>query len=230
MKKGLVSVIIPVYNDQEYLNRTLLSLKKQSYDDMEIIVVDDGSQIPIKVDDTNSKLIRQKNAGAPAARNRGVQDAKGEFIIWIDADTIAKKEMIQTMVAALRADDTASFCYANFYFGKVLMRAKPFSLKTLQKKNYIVSMSLVRAKDVIKWDESLHRFQDWDYFLTLAKAGKKGVWIDDILFTIEPKQHGMSTWIPRWAYWWPFCLLPQFRQQVREYNDAKRIIFKKHGL
>lgn len=226
----LVSIIIPVYNDQGYLDKTIASLNKQSYNNIEIIIIDDGSKQ--KITKPKSKfevtVIRQKNAGAPAARNRGQQKVKGEFILFLDADVTLDKYMIEHLVSALKNNKQAAFSYCNYYFGKGLMISGKFSLKKLQKINYISTMSLIRSKNLITWDESLKRFQDWDYWLRVANSGGVGVWVDMILFHIEEKSHGMSEWIPRWGYWWPFRLLARFKKAVISYNKAKEVITNKY--
>ena len=88
-----ISVIIPVYNAEKYLNKTLESTLKQSLKDIEVICVDDGStdssveiiQSFIKKDD-RVKLIRQNNQHAGSARNTGLKEAQGEYIHFMDAD------------------------------------------------------------------------------------------------------------------------------------------------
>ncbi|HCM53574.1 MAG TPA: hypothetical protein DIS59_01340 [Candidatus Magasanikbacteria bacterium] len=109
------------------------------------------------------------------------------------------------------------------------MPARTFDVQSLQKRNYIHTSSLIRRKDVIAWDESLKKFQDWDYFLTLAEQGKTGVWIDEYLFDIETGGT-MSEWLPRFAYFMPFKWLPGISRKVKKYEGAKYIIQAKHHL
>jgi glycosyltransferase involved in cell wall biosynthesis len=86
-----VSIIIPLYNKGAFIDRALASIAAQTFSDYEVIVVDDGSSDdgPGNVEqqtDPRIQLIRQANAGPGAARNRGLQDARGEFIAFLDAD------------------------------------------------------------------------------------------------------------------------------------------------
>ena len=88
---ALFSVIIPLYNKGEYIKRTLESVVSQTVKDIEIIVVDDGStddggSIVIGFSDPRIVLIQQRNAGASAARNRGVEHARSDFLAFLDAD------------------------------------------------------------------------------------------------------------------------------------------------
>ena len=82
--KGCVSIIIPVFNNQEALNKALVSISEQSYKSLEIIVVDDGSSPSITVSNTDVKLLKQANLGAPVARNKGLESSTGEFVVFWD--------------------------------------------------------------------------------------------------------------------------------------------------
>ncbi|MBT5820287.1 MAG: glycosyltransferase family 2 protein [Candidatus Magasanikbacteria bacterium] len=247
-----VSIVIPVYNHAETLYSCLMSVRKQVYQHIEVIIVDDGSDIPISSDkqkiqslgfisveekgqEENAqcftmRIVRQKNAGAPAARNAGFSYAKGEYILFLDADIICRPDMVQKMVETLEEDASASIAYSNFYFGKKKMPAQMFDTHTLKKRNYISTMSLIRHKDFPGFDTTLSRFQDWDLWLTMAEKEKRGVWIDAYLFQAIPHAFGISTWLPRWAYDKPWKYIPGVRNKVRRFERAKKIIENKHHL
>lgn len=85
------SIVIPLYNKQEYVKATLLSVIYQSFREFEVIVIDDGStdastKIVESLDDSRIRLIRQDNGGPSTARNRGIKEAKGKYIAFLDAD------------------------------------------------------------------------------------------------------------------------------------------------
>ncbi|PIR76404.1 MAG: hypothetical protein COU32_02205 [Candidatus Magasanikbacteria bacterium CG10_big_fil_rev_8_21_14_0_10_42_10] len=227
----MISVVIPYYNHKEALQRSLASLQAQTFQDIEVIIVDDGSENKLEIGDSemNIHLVHQENKGAPSTRNKGFELSKGEYVIFWDADLIAKPDMLATMQDALEKNIDASFVYSNFIFGKKKMAAQPFDITSLKQQNYIHSSSLIRRKDAITWDESLKKFQDWDYFLTLVEQGKKGVWIDKYLFEIETGGT-MSEWLPRFAYHAPFKWLPGIAKRVQKYERAKKIIQKKHHV
>lgn len=115
--KPLVSVIIPVYNIPEYVLKCLESIARQSYENLEIIVVDDGSTDESgKICDEFSKqdkrvtVFHQKNGGLSSARNFGILKAKGEFIALIDGDDFVKKDFIQAMVNVMKDDVDVAIC------------------------------------------------------------------------------------------------------------------------
>ena len=103
--KGLVSVIIPVYNVEEYLRKCLDSVINQTYTNLEIICIDDGTQDNCGAildeyaqKDSRIIVIHQENAGVAAARNRGLDIAKGEYIAFVDSDDWLEPECYETMV------------------------------------------------------------------------------------------------------------------------------------
>ena len=80
------------------------------------------------------------------------------------------------------------------------------------------------------FDEKLARFQDWDLWLTIAKRGGVGVWIDKELFRVEPRSAGISRWLPRVMYWIPWQWLGFIPKEISKYRDAEAIVRKKHGI
>ena len=110
-----VSIIVPVYNAERWIGRTLESALAQTFKDTEVIVVDDGSQ------DGSAEVvrrypvqyIRQENAGQAAALNAGLAVAQGEFIAFLDSDDLWKPEKLTACVAALRARPDAVLVYTN---------------------------------------------------------------------------------------------------------------------
>ncbi len=233
----MISIIIPVYNHQDALERALASIEHQTCKDIEVIVVDDGSRFEVNLQSFfakqkivfNLNFIRQKNKGAPAARNRGFELSKGEYVIFWDAEVVGEPEMLEKMLGVLEKNPEVSFVYSNFYFGKKKMPAQQFNNVKIQQCNYIHSTSLIRRKDFIRWDEKLRRFQDWDLWLTMAEQGKSGVWIDEYLFCVETGGT-MSTWLPKMAYKKPWRWLPGIAGKVKAYEEAKLIVLEKHGL
>jgi glycosyltransferase involved in cell wall biosynthesis len=109
-----VSCIVPAYNAQAYLRQTLESVLAQSGAELEVIVVDDGS-----VDRTAKiaasfgqqiQFISQANAGVTAARNRGLDQARGEYIAFMDADDLCRPNKLALQLAAFAADPNLEMC------------------------------------------------------------------------------------------------------------------------
>jgi glycosyltransferase involved in cell wall biosynthesis len=176
------------------------------------------------------RLIRQKNSGAPAARNRGFAESSGQYVIFWDADVVAEPDMLAKMLQALESNKTAAYAYCNFYMGYKKMKAQEYSLPSLQTCNFICTMSLLRREAFPGFDESLRRFQDWDLWLTIAERGGSGVWVPEFLFRIIQHGGSMSSWLPSFAYKSPWKYLPIIRGQVRRYHEAEQVVRQKHFL
>ena len=134
-----VSVIIPVYNTEQYLERCVSSLKQQSLADIEIILVDDGSRAECAAmcdayaaEDSRIKVIHKANAGAGMARNTGLEQATGEYIGFVDSDDYAVPEMYGDLYEAAVQYD-ADLVMSGFYFvgGNMFDRAGETTAKTL---------------------------------------------------------------------------------------------------
>lgn len=100
-----ISIIIPVYNSEKFLDACVCSVINQTYNNLEIILVDDGSTDNSgalcdkwKVTDSRIKVIHQKNQGVSAARNHGLETATGDFISFIDSDDVVEPEMYELLM------------------------------------------------------------------------------------------------------------------------------------
>lgn len=116
--KELVSVIIPFYNEEQYIGDCLISLIKQTYKNIEIICVDDGSTDKgamivkaIQQSDSRISLIQQENMNAGTARNVGFSKAKGEYVLFLDSDDFFSPLMVERMLnKALSTNSDIVFC------------------------------------------------------------------------------------------------------------------------
>lgn len=109
----MISVIVPVYKVEKYLDQCVASIVSQSFSDLEIILVDDGSpdNCPAMCDawakrDSRIRVIHKENGGLSDARNAGMAAAKGSFIGFVDSDDIIPPEMYQVLFSLLKQDDS----------------------------------------------------------------------------------------------------------------------------
>ena len=125
MEKGLVSVIIPVYNTEKYLAECLDSLAAQTYTDFEAILINDGStdQSPAICDgyaarDGRFRVIHKTNGGASSARNAGLDEAKGDYLLFLDSDDRIRPEAIEKLLNKAEAEDADLVFFEAETFGE----------------------------------------------------------------------------------------------------------------
>ncbi|MBU0679031.1 MAG: glycosyltransferase family 2 protein [Verrucomicrobia bacterium] len=111
----LVSVIVPVFNGEEYVGETLASIRAQTYSPVELIVIDDGStdlSVAIAAEYSPDQLIVQSNAGVAEARNHALKKANGEFVAFLDQDDLWAPAALEVQAGLLMENPAAgiSFC------------------------------------------------------------------------------------------------------------------------
>lgn len=136
-----ISVIVPIYNADKYLARCIESIVNQTYHNLEIILVDDGSvDQSLKIceqyakNDTRIKIIYQHNQGVSVARNNGISHANGEYVCFVDADDFVSEDYCQNLVELIKRDksDIAVTTY-NFYHDDAYFINLNFTSKQLIK-------------------------------------------------------------------------------------------------
>lgn len=120
----MVSIIIPLYNKEETVAQTLTCVFQQTYQDFEVVVVDDGSTdqsaaIVDRFTDSRIRLIKQKNGGVSAARNRGIAEARGEYVAFLDADDEWKPDYLSSQMELVRKYPQCSVFASNYEFRNV---------------------------------------------------------------------------------------------------------------
>jgi glycosyltransferase involved in cell wall biosynthesis len=201
----LVSVVIPCYNYARYLPEAVESVVRQTYDNWEIIIVNDGSTdntqkvaegLIVKYAKQKIQLINQANSGQPAAvRNAGIAVAHGEFILPLDADDKIAPTFLEKTVAVLKDSPKVGVAYTHIqHFGtlKSVYQCGTFCTETLVRDNILPYASLYRRR---LWQETGgYRtnvgYEDWDFWLTLAEKGVLGLLVPEPLFFY--RKHGVS--------------------------------------
>lgn len=177
-----VSIVIPHRKDSD-CKITLDSLQKQTFTDFKVIMSPD----------TDGK-------GANWARNEGFKRVDTEFVLFSDDDINWHPDALQTLYDTLIDHPEASYSYGAF---EVTLNGVPqlvegnqeFSKELLLMKNYITTMSLIRTKDFLGFDENIKRFQDWDLWLHMLMVGMEGVYCHKILFSTEERM-GITHTVP----------------------------------
>jgi glycosyltransferase involved in cell wall biosynthesis len=182
-----VSVIIPTYNGGKFLPEAIDSALKQSVNSIEIIVVDDGSidgtpQL-LKDYDRQIKYIYQENKGVSAARNRGLTEASGEYIAFLDADDVWLPKKLEKQIALLDDNRNAGFVYCDNVFVDAERRPIADYNRKVELKDgridinlfcnfFMITSGVVMRRGCLEtigiFDETLSVGEDYDFFLRLA--------------------------------------------------------------
>jgi glycosyltransferase involved in cell wall biosynthesis len=182
-----VSVIIPAYNSEKTIKETIESVLNQSFTDLELIIINDGSQdstleVITQISDSRIKVFSFPNAGGNVSRNRGLHLAVGEFVSFLDADDLWTPDKLQSQLNALQENVTAKVAYSWTDYidenGEFILSGKRVNVNENVYENLLLnnflengSNPLICRKALITlggFDESLSAAQDWDMWLRLA--------------------------------------------------------------
>jgi glycosyltransferase involved in cell wall biosynthesis len=202
-----VSVVIPCYNQAEWLPDAVESVVGQTFADWEIVVVDDGSTdatsevatgLMQSHGDRRIRLVRQENGGLPAARNTGIANARGRYILPLDADDEIAPEMLARCVALLESQESIAIAYTDVQrFGDEhdLTRAPDFDPIGLPIDNQLSYCSLYRRE---VWDDvggyntnMVPGYEDWDFWIGSVERGYCARRIPEALFRYRIRQDSM---------------------------------------
>lgn len=202
----LVSVMIPYYNCKEYIAETIASVEAQSYPDIEIIVIDDGSRQEdaaylqnLLAGKSHIRFAVQPNCGVAAARNHAARLASGKYFLFLDADDTILPEYIEKCVNVLENDATCKLVYpqAEFFDAQSGVWELPAyeGFKSLLLGNRFIITSLHRAADYAEldgFDETFKTHEDWDYWIRLLQHGGGVCKIPEVLFRYRKRQDRSS--------------------------------------
>ena len=122
MENNLISIIVPIYNSENYIKKCLDSILAQTYSNLEVILIDDGSTDnsynickDYQKKDNRIVLLQQKNAGVSRARNHGLEVAKGEYIGFVDSDDYIEPEMYEILLNSI-IESNSKIAICNYYY------------------------------------------------------------------------------------------------------------------
>ena len=222
MSEPKVSVVIPTYNRINYLARAIESALRQTYSNIEIVVVDDGS-----TDKTEELLkkyvgrivyIYQPNQGAASARNKGIDAAKGEFIAFLDSDDYFYPDNVEKKIDRLFGDQNCGWIHSNWQYvspdGGILENgAHKFRHNNkcvegeifpelLKSRNFIATDSVVISKEILTqtggFDDSIPSQEEYDLWLRLAIKNEVR-YISEPLLYVTRQSGSLSSDFMKWA-------------------------------
>lgn len=202
MTKNKISIIIPCYNDHLYLEEAVQSASAQTWENKEIILVDDGSNVETKnviksLEYLVDILITQENQGVSAARNNGIKAATGDYILVLDSDDYFDSSFCEKAINNFQTKNEIVLitCYTRWFEETGQFKIfKPLGGKIphLLFNNIAMGSSIFKKRDWKKvngYDEQMNLgYEDWEYYIRLHKDGGETYVIPEVLFHYRKKE------------------------------------------
>lgn len=203
----LVSVVITCYNDAEFIEEAVQSILNQTHPNIEIILVDDGSDektknVLTKLTPTVSKLITQTNKGQSAGRNTGIAAANGEFILVLDSDDYFENSFIEKALKIIIENPEIELVTCDAFIHEVSGAILNYSsnggdIKTFIQYSAALGNSMFRKnswKVTGGYDEDMRKgWEDWEFFIRLLTKGGKAYVIQEPLFHYRRRVHSTTS-------------------------------------
>lgn len=211
----LVSIVIAAYNIEKYVSQTIESALNQTYKNIEVIIVNDGSTDGTSniietyaKKDTRIVIFNQANKGVSAARNAGFKIAKGEYFCIVDADDIMLPIKIESQVDFLENNSSADFAYSKVYYfidgTHAIYRHDLATIsgahvyeKLLQYGNFIYTSTVFFRRNVFDqfggFDENLRSAEEFDYWLSLSQRGVNFLHQNKYLTLCRSRNNGLTS-------------------------------------
>lgn len=207
----ILSIIIPAFNAEPYIHELLRILEPQVTEEVEVIVVDDGSKKPLELSQSWIRLIRQENKGASAARNTGLDAARGDYIAFIDADDLISDKYVETIINKAKTDKF-DYCY--------------MSWKAFGGWNMVVKLKSVEDKfppfNLCVWNRVYKRSMIGDVRFNVKKTCA-----EDAQFIREVKEQGKKkSFIPDFMYFYRSNAKDSLTKRAKAGNvEATRVVY-----
>lgn len=205
MSNILISIIVPCYNQAQYLDECLQSVLDQRYQDWECVIINDGS--PDNTEEVAKKWVEKDsrftylykdNGGLSSARNAGIEIASGEWILPLDCDDKISSDYLELAKNEFSKDYTIIYCKAEkFGFQNEIWPLPDFNIKSLAIENIIFCTAFFKKsnwKKVSGYDENLkYGWEDWEFWISLLENGGSVYQLDKICFFYRTKEVSMIT-------------------------------------
>jgi glycosyltransferase involved in cell wall biosynthesis len=204
-QQKMVSVIVPCYNQAQYLSEALESVLNQTYNDWECVIINDGSSDNTEevanewlIRDHRFKYVKIENGGLSNARNAGISDAEGELILPLDADDRIGQDYLHLAVDKFSLNENLKLVYCHAQkFGAVDedWDLEPYSLEKLAKGNMIFCSSIFKKSD---WERvrgfdvnMIYGWEDWEFWINILKDGGEVLKLKEVCFFYRIKDESM---------------------------------------
>lgn len=222
-----VSIIMPCFNDGKYINESIKSVINQTYNNIELIIVDDGStdeetiNILQKINHPKIKLLKTNRVGPSGARNKGIEYSTGKYILPLDSDDIIYNTYIEKAVNIISKNENIGivYCKAEFFGERDGLWDLPtYSINEMLINNVIFVTALFRKDDwnaIGGFDISFkYGLEDYDFWLGILELEREVVQIQEVLFRYRIKKISRSK---------------SFEVNINNIKDTYSNLYKKHS-
>lgn len=223
-----VSIIMPCYNDGAYIEEAIASVYAQTYEDIELIIIDDGSddehtlEVLNRISNANTKILKTHRLRPAGARNTGIAQASGKYILPVDSDDIIKPDYVEKAVRILEENKKIGvvYCYAELFGEKSGRWDLPdYSLEKMLLDNVVFVTALFYKEDWEKvggFNTNMHHgMEDYDFWLSILEIGREIHQIPEILFHYRIK---------------PISRTTEFLTNIQVVRDTYREIYLNHPI
>lgn len=202
----LVSVVMPCFNQGAYVDEAVQSVLSQTYKNIEIVLIDDGSDEPESIESLrniageNLRIFHLENQGVSFARNFGIRQAKGDFVLPLDADDVIHPTYVEKAVNILSnaSNIHVVYCHAEFFgarSGKWMLN--PFDKHHILLDNMVFNCAMFRKSDLVKTglyrENMVDGWEDWDFWLSFVENKMNFYCIPEALFYYRIKSKSRNS-------------------------------------
>lgn len=205
-----VSIIIPIYNAEKYLYKCLKSVKEQTYTNIEVLMINDGSTDNSEtickefLSDSRFSLINKENGGVSSARNLGIERCSGEYVLFVDSDDWCHNELLSQAVKNIKSYDMLCFCYYKAYKDKNIYEDLKVKDNANIKEEILINKLIggylwnkffnanIIKEHKIKFNENITYCEDLIFIIQYIKYVKKVNYIDKALYYYRVRKNSVS--------------------------------------
>lgn len=213
MNEKKISIIIPIYNGEKYLKECIDSVINQKYNNLEIILINDGSTdktekicLDYKKNDSRIIYIYQENSGVSAARNKGIEISSGNYIIFLDSDDSLELYAIEKINENIENTDLLCFGYRECYVDQkrdIILNENIYDKKEIEEKilitqtiggylwNKVFDARIIKENNIV-FDNNIHFCEDLLFVINYFKYCEKTIYIKEILYNYKMRKSGAS--------------------------------------
>lgn len=229
----LVSIVIPCYNDAQYIELCVTSALSQTYFNKEVIVVDDGSNVETKavlqkLEPQITKLITQENLGQSVARNVGINASKGQYVLVLDSDDFFESTFVEKAIAVFLENQKTKIvtCFANLIFEKeksYMYKPKGGTIVSFLCSNNALGSAMFKKEDwqiTGGYDETMRQgFEDWEFYIRLLQKGGVAQVIEEPLYNYRKRNNTTTQRANAVKYKLLLYLFQKHRELFKEHLD-----------